>query len=246
MEGVITAVKFLIGLAFLIQASRMDLRSRIVPNRVWKLMLLSLLPFTVVEVLFFPHTLIELYLAFFQAIFVISLAYLFYRLGFYGGADAKALMVLAVTFPFYPSLSPFPILIRGFSLAFSTLANAVIFAPLFALYFLIINLVKEGVGGFAESKLYYFIGKRVPADSIPEHHSLLEYVDDHGNVVRLRRGVEPDSRMLKRLERAKKDGTLERVWVTPQIPFIVFMTIGYVMALVLGDVLSYVVIWLLS
>ncbi|AKG91905.1 Type IV leader peptidase family/Archaeal Peptidase A24 C-terminus Type II [Geoglobus ahangari] len=245
MEGEVAVTKFLIGLLFLLWASRMDLRSRIIPNRVWKLMFLALLPFTLAELLLFPHSTLELYLALFQAVFVISLAFIFYYLGLYGGADAKALMVLALTFPFYPSFPPFPILMRGFSFAFSTLANAVIFAPLFAAYFFLTNLLREGVSEFRRSKLYFFIGRRVDASSIPPHHSLLEYVDERGGIVRLKRGVEPDSKMLERLKKAKKGGKVERVWVTPQIPFIVFMTLGYAMAFLLGDVLSYAVTLLL-
>ncbi|WP_456370355.1 A24 family peptidase C-terminal domain-containing protein [Geoglobus sp.] len=245
MESVIAILKFLTGLAFLVQASRMDLRSRIVPNRVWKIMLAALIPPTLLELLLVKHSTLELYLALFQAVFVISLAYLFYRVGFYGGADAKALMVLAVTFPFYPEVHPFPVLMKGFSFAFSTLANAVIFAPLFALYFLLLNLVKEGAGGIRKFWLYYFIGRRVPASRIPDHHSLLEYVDEADRLVRLRRGVEPDDRMLRRLEKAAREGRIDRIWVTPQIPFIVFLTIGYVMAFIFGDVLSYAVVNLL-
>lgn len=245
MESVIATVKFLTGLAFLVQASRMDLRSRIVPNRAWKIMLMALIPLTLLELLLVGHSTLELYLALFQAVFVISLAYLFYRVGFYGGADAKALMVLAVTFPFYPEVHPFPVLMKGFSFAFSTLANAVIFAPLFALYFLLHNLLKEGPGGIRRFWFYYFIGRRVPANRIPDHHSLLEYVDEAGRLVRVRRGVEPDDRMLMRLEKAAREGRIDRIWVTPQIPFIVFLTIGYVMAFTFGDVLSYAVVKLL-
>ncbi|AIY90923.1 A24 family peptidase C-terminal domain-containing protein [Geoglobus acetivorans] len=244
MEG-ITAIKFLTGLAILIYASRLDWKSRIIPNRVWKVFLAALLPFVFLELVLYPHLRFELYLAIFQAVFVILISYVFYCLGFYGGADAKALMVISVAFPFYPSFSVFPVLMKGFSFAFSTLANAVIFAPLFVVYFLIRNLLKEGARGFRKYPFYYFIGKRVDAESIPEHHALLEFVNDKGEFTRVKRGVEPDSAMIKALKKAKREGKVEKVWVTPQIPFIIFITVGYVIAFFLGDVLTYLITRLL-
>ena len=243
METVVF-IKFLIGLILLLWASRLDLRSRIVPNRVWKLFLAVLAPFTLYEVLFIPHSAMEMMLALFQLLFVSGIALAFYYLGFYGGADAKALIVLSVLFPFYPEFGPFPLLVNGISFSFSTLANSVIFAPLFAIFFFFRNLVKEGLSGIGKSVLYYFTGIRVYADRIPEHHSLLEFIDENGNLVRLKRGIEPDRKKIEMLKIAKQKGYVDRVWVTPQIPFIVFMTIGYTISFILGDVLSTAVLLL--
>ncbi len=243
--GTVALVKFLIGLFFLVWASRMDLRTRIVPNRIWKLFVISAAPFTIYELLFYPHPTLEIFLALTQLFFVSGLALAFYYLGFYGGADAKALIVLSVLFPFYPEFGPFPVLFRGISFSFSTLANSVMFAPAFALYFLITNAVREGLDGLRESPLYCFIGRRVYADKIPPHHSLLEYVDESGNFVRVKRAVEPDEEMIRALKDARKRGEIEKIWVTPQIPFIVFMTIGYAVSFFLGDMLSLLIASLL-
>lgn len=245
METVVF-IKFLIGLILLLWASRLDLRSRIVPNRVWKLFLAALAPFTLYEVLFIPHSAMEMMLALFQLLFVSGIALAFYYLGFYGGADAKALIVLSILFPFYPEFGPFPLLYNGISFSFSTLANSVIFAPLFAIFFFFRNLAKEGFTNLKESVLYYFIGMKVYADRIPEHHSLLEFIDENGNLVRVKRGVEPDKQMVERLQVARKRGIIEKIWITPQIPFIVFMTIGYTISFILGDVLSSAILILLS
>jgi len=238
-------IKFFIGLFFLIWASKLDLEDRIVPNRIWKLFLMVILPFTVYEILAIPHSKLELILAPIQLVIVSGLALAFYYLGFYGGADAKALIVLSATFPFYPEYAYFPILFKGLSFSFSTLANSVIFAPFFTIYFFFRNLVKEGVKGFRKAPLYYFIGKRVNADQIPDHHSLLEFFDESGKFVRVRRAVEPDSEMLRTLKKRKERGEIEKIWVTPQIPFIVFVTIGYAVSFFLGDMLSFLITSLL-
>ena len=239
--GTIILVKFFIGLFFLIWASKLDMESRMVPNRIWKLFLIAILPFTAYEIFLLPHSMLEIMLGIIQFFFVSGLAITFYYLGFYGGADAKALIALSVAYPFYPQYAYFPLLLRGFSFSFSTLANSVLFAPFFAVYFLLINLIREGIRGLKETPLYYFIGKRVDADLIPDHHSLLEFFDENGKLVRVRRAVEPDDKMIGALKKGKERGEIERIWVTPQIPFIVFITIGYAASFFLGDVLSFLV-----
>lgn len=237
-----TLIKFILGLSVLAYASLLDWKTRLIPNRVWIIFLALTLPFTMFEIFLIPHSKVEFIIGLFQALFVVVISMLFYYLGLYGGADAKALMAIAISFPFYPQLLGFPLLLKGFSFAFSTLSNAVIFAPLFTAYFFIRNIVKEGIRDLRKYPLYYFIGKKVGAGEIPRHHSLLQYVDENGRVVNLKRGVEPDEKMIRLLYRAKKEGRLEMVWVTPQIPFIIFITIGYIMSLFFGDVLSYIIL----
>ena len=242
MEETIALVKFFVGLSFLLYATKLDFESRIVPNKIWKAMLAALFPLTISETILYHLSFLELIFAFFQAFLVIGISYLFYYFRLYGGADAKAIMVLSILFPFYPSFANLPVLAKGFSYAFSSLANAVIFAPLLSLYFFLANLRREGIGKFRESKLYYFIGIRVDAKNIPRHYSLLEFPDEKGGVKRVRRGVELNGEMKERLERAVDEGKIERIWVTPQIPFMFFITTGYVIAFVLGDVLTYLLI----
>jgi len=242
MEETIVAIKFLIGLFFLLYATKLDFESRIVPNRIWKAMLATLFPLTIIETLLYHLSFLELIFAFFQAFFVIGISYIFYHFGLYGGADAKAIMVLSILFPFYPSLANLPLLAKGFSYAFSSLANAVMFAPLLSLYFFLTNLKREGIREFRESKLYYFIGIRIGAKKIPRHYSLLEFPDEGGEIKRVRRGVELDGKMKERLERAINEGKIDRIWITPQIPFMFFITAGYIIAFVLGDVLTYLLI----
>ncbi|MDK2796356.1 MAG: archaeal preflagellin peptidase FlaK [Archaeoglobaceae archaeon] len=229
--------KVLIVLSFLLYACRLDLRSRIVPNRVWKFMLIFAIPFTAIQILqsyeFLVAERILLLFMFFGTVFMLLLAYILYRLNFYGGADAKALMCLAVLFPIYPDFGSFPIINSGFGVfAFSVLANSVIFAPLIMLVLLFRNLAKEGFRGFLKNPLYYITGYRIPVDKI-RFHNLFEFLDDDGELKRVKRAIEPNEELISRL---KKHG-VEKVWVTPALPFIVFITLGYVSALIFGDIL---------
>lgn len=219
---------------------KLDLKERRVPNRVWKYMILSLIPFEILEFLNYGY--FEFIFGAIQFILVFALAYGLYYIGAYGGADAKALMTLSVTFPIYPSLVvsglSIPLLNSGFGIfAFSTLSNSVVSAPALILILFIRNILKEGFRGLKGSLLYYFIGYRVSANSIPKFHNLLEYVDERGNLVRVKRGVEPDDEMIKLLKKAHKHRKVKKVWVTPGLPFLIFITAGFFISVFVGDLI---------
>jgi len=228
-------VKVTIAALFLIYACKLDLKERRVPNRLWKYMLAVFIPIDVVEYLVFRY---DLTFALIQFAVMFAFSYFLYVIGAYGGADAKAFIVLAIAFPVYPEIWTFPLINKGFGVfAFSTLSNSVIFSPAILLYMFVRNVVREGLS----VQFYYFIGYRVDVANVPQFHNLLEYIDENGKLVRLKRGVEPDDEMLQRLKKAKERGEIEKVWVTPGLPFLVFITIGFFVSVVLGDVLFEVI-----
>ncbi len=230
----INLIKVLITLAIFIKASIHDLKEREVPDELWVLMVILGVILDVVQYFIKPYNIL---IAILQFIIIFALAnFMFYVAGF-GGADAKALIALSVMFPVYPKIGMFPLLNTGIGIfAFSVLSNSVIVAPVLALMMFVRNL-KEKDGKL----IYRFIGFKVEADKIPKFYNLLEYVDENWKVVRVVRGIEPDESMLKRLKEAKKKGIVDRVWVTPALPFLIFMTAGFVVAVVLGDIL----VWLI-
>ncbi len=234
--------KFLVVLGFLIYACKLDLESRIVPNRVWKYMLLASLPITVYQLFTEKHFIFEYTIAGIFVVMVIALSYALYLIGAYGGADAKAIMSLALIFPFYPTFNGFPLLGPGFSFAFSTLANSVVAAPILLLIMFLRNLAKEGIKSLKGNVLYYFTGYRAEVSNLPEFHNLFEFIDEDGEFRRVRKAVEPDEKMLDRLKRSG----VEKVWVTPALPFLLFITAGYIVAFILGDLLYLLISTILS
>ncbi len=201
-------------------------------------MLATVIPIVIFQLLTERYPEIYYLVALIQVLMVVSLAYILYYIGAYGGADAKAIMCLAVLFPFYPTYDGLPFLNMGFgSFAFSTLANSVLAAPALLIAMFVRNLVVEGVRGLKGNLLYYMTGYRVRVDSIPKFHNLLEYIDESGRFRRVRRAVEPDDAMLRRL---RKSG-VEAVWVTPALPFLVFITAGYIIAFTVGDLLYFII-----
>jgi preflagellin peptidase FlaK len=108
---------------------------------------------------------------------VVPLAYLFWRTGGFGGADAKALMVIALLFPVYPvyflpnaALPLQPTNVRVFS--FTVLTNTVLFglaAPL-------LLAARNAVSGRFSPLM--FVGRPVSVDAVSETHGrLLERAD---------------------------------------------------------------------
>ncbi|ARS89839.1 A24 family peptidase [Natrarchaeobaculum aegyptiacum] len=122
--------------------------------------------------------------------FVVPIAYLFWWVGGFGGADAKALMVLALLFPTIPqyavggvTLPASPPPIGAFS--FTILTNAVLVGILIPVALALRNALAGRVG------LVSFVGWPINVDRIPTTHGrLLERTD---GVSRGRGGLDLDA-----------------------------------------------------
>ncbi|MFB6282047.1 MAG: prepilin peptidase [Haloferacaceae archaeon] len=104
--------------------------------------------------------------------FVAPAAYVFWRLGGFGGADAKAVMTIAVLFPAYPTYylptAALPLertTIGVFSM--TVLTNAV----LAGLAYPLALGARNALAG--ERSPLMFLGRRVPVERLPEHHGRL-------------------------------------------------------------------------
>uniref|UniRef100_A0A7J2TKT4 A24 family peptidase n=1 Tax=Archaeoglobus fulgidus TaxID=2234 RepID=A0A7J2TKT4_ARCFL len=229
-------LKVILVSIFLLYACYLDLKSRTVPNRVWKFMLVSILPFLayqIYEALRFP---ILLLFSAIGIVFMLLFSYLLYAMNVYGGADAKALMSLSIAFPFYPEVSPI-LFNHGIGVfSFSVLANSVIFAPMLMAAIFLRNVAREGFGNFFRYPFYYIVGYRIPVEKI-RFHNLFEFIDEDGRLKRVIKAVESDEEKILRL---KKAGVKE-VWVTPALPFILFITAGFFIAVIFGDVVVAVI-----
>ncbi|MFO7618990.1 MAG: A24 family peptidase C-terminal domain-containing protein [Thermoplasmata archaeon] len=175
------------------------------------------------------------------AIPAVMLAFMaFYYMGVIkGGADAKALMALALMFPFYPALAGLPaiaypeqgadVLQMTFPFAFLILMNAAIMhavaGPLIRLFR---NLARKDFG-FPEM----FLGYRMDLNEVPKRFVWpMEAVRDDELVLLVfpKRG----GNLKEELAKLRAKG-LERIWVTPKDPFIIPMTLGIVFSAVIGN-----------
>ena len=161
------------------------------------------------------------------------IALVFFYVGLYGGADAKALMILALLTPTATQgtyLHPFTPL--------TVLTNGVFCSLVVPLAFFLYNASKTLRGekifeGFESEPIWRkiaaaFLGRRI--DNIGNRKFLLT----------LEKKEEGVRKFNFSLLTAEEDELKEArdMWVTPGIPLIVFLTAGFVIALVYGDLLS--------
>lgn len=170
---------------------------------------------------------------------VMLFAYLLYssRL-LYGGADAKALICLALAVPFYQELTapllgyfpvklfwPYPIVV---------LTNGIIVTLIIPLGYLVYNLAR-GDFGFP----LCFLGCRMDIDLAEKKFCWpLERVKNN----KLRRVYFPrrSENVAQALKELKEFG-VKKVWVTPKIPFIIPLFIGFILACFVGDLMYRIV-----
>jgi preflagellin peptidase FlaK len=243
-----------VSLVFLFYASWSDLKTREVSNMVWALFAPIGLTLTLIQLFFFEAGSSGQFYWFGISVGITSiLAVALFYAGAYGGADAKALICLSLTLPFYPtnfinwaSDSPiFPL---------SVFSNAVIIAALSVVYVLLRNIVwrqrtgKPFFEGFKEESLgrkflTLLSGYKIRLDKLEKDEFLYPLEDvqksDTGETKRtlvvFPKDEEREDIVQRIVTTAKQQANIDWVWATPGLPMLVFITAGLIVALVFGD-----------
>ncbi|HIH44404.1 MAG TPA: peptidase A24 [Candidatus Methanoperedenaceae archaeon] len=237
--------KILFVIPFLLYSCYSDLRTRRVSNRVWLVMLAIGIQFTLYDLS--VYRLPYLYVLAFSAGFIFVFVYLLFEFGAFGGADAKVLIVLSIIIPAYPVLD-----IWGYSLpvagkplidifAFSIFGNAVlltIVVPMFLLIYNLTHLTISKVGNPA----YLHVGYMCDISELKGKHVKLmhQYERAEGGVLLTfrRSGVVVTDEVHAELLKLRDEGLIGRkVWVTPGLPFMIPITLGFFVAIVYGDLI---------
>ena len=261
MQTVIIAAKIALSLAFLLYASWSDYKTREVSNRVWAIYAPIALILSLTELLLYDSSKLPL----FGLSFGVTAAFaiiLFYSGGF-GGADSKALMCIALALPFSTETLFTPIIATGVSplsqnlFPLTIFSNSVLFAAASGIYMILRNLIQRVTTGkklFEGSLAAESIGKKilvmvtgykVPISKLKEtwHVYPMEDVDDTGeNPLKRKLVVVPKdegrNEIVERLSNAADAGKIsDKVWATPGLPMLIFVTIGLIVALLFGDLI---------
>jgi preflagellin peptidase FlaK len=159
-----------------------------------------------------------------------------------GGADAKALLSLAVLFPIYPVLGGFPLFQGGtpavqllFPFVFVILIYASIANSLLFIYFLLRNVAS------GDLKLpQALLGFKLDHSKITGRHVwLMERIEDGEHVVYVRPRHEEN--LEKEVDLLVASGHT-RLWVTPMTPLVLLMWASLIFSSIFGNL----IFWLVS
>ena len=211
------AVRLAVALAMLLGASVADLRTRRVPNRYWALFALAAACFVLADLRSEP--LARLRWTYGLALALALAFYAFWRIGLFGGADAKGLMLLAFLVPGDP---PHQLLVAPYTLA--ALLNGSLLLLALPVLFLAVNALRGDLRLPAA-----LLGLRLDTGRARRLHVWpLERVDDSGKPQwqywqHIARSLDEEYDLLER-------AGVQRVWVTPKLPFMVAILAGLALA----------------
>jgi len=265
MQEIFEAAKVTLSLAFLAYASWSDYKTREVTNRVWIVYAPIALALSIAELLLYmPDRLILFGLS---VGVTVAIAFVLFYSGGFGGADSKALMCIALALPFFPTTLFTPILASGASplaqniFPLTVFSNSVLVAAFSGVALLLYNLfqrVKTRQKMFDDTlasepvwrKLVVLItGYKMPIAKLKEkwHIYPMEAITEENDVATVKRKLvviprdEGRDDVVERLSNAVDAGKIgAKVWATPGLPMLIFVTIGLIIALFFGDV-----VWIL-
>lgn len=241
MASALDLVRLFAGATVLAFASYTDWKWRRAPNALWiAVAFVGLVLLAAEAALDWSGTLARWpYLAFVPAF--AAVVYGLWYLGLVaGGADAKALMALGVLAPFPvalgPGVPPLDSLVPG---AFATLGNSLVFFLAIPLTLFAWNAAR---GDFRLPHAFLGVRRR-GRDARRGHAWPMETVDAEGRrATRLFGSRMGRAELDEQLDRIEALGD-ERVWVTPKVPFMIPLLLGFVSSFLVGDLLTSAIQW---
>lgn len=231
---------------FLLYSCYTDVLTRRVSNQVWKIMLVGGALFVIYDLL--NGGLPALLKVALSGGIIFIFVYILFQLGGFGGADAKSLIVLAIIIPVYPviELSGFTFPHQGVPLidlfAFSVFGNAVLLTIVVPMSLFLYNLLTLKPREIMEKPAYIFVGYKADISKLLNSHiKLIEEYYLSGDEVKTkfrRGGADINEDTVSELEKFAANGQMDRrVWVTPGLPFMIPITLGFFTAVFFGDLI---------
>jgi preflagellin peptidase FlaK len=217
-------IKFLFFLGFLSFASIQDVRSRYVSDKIWIIAGILLIPIILFEVIIGSF---DLFATIFSAIFAVAIAYPLNRIGFLGGADVFAIVLLAL---YMPSLAKEMLALP----VIAVVANA----SMLSLAAVGVNIVRNIFMILRNKDIFRGF------DGEPKHRKIIALFlgyrsqEVKGLFLPMENVENGRRRFNFVIGRTSSDfASGNDIWVTPALPFIVYITAGYIFLFLIGDML---------
>lgn len=228
-----------IGSCMLVYGSYSDARTREVSDVVWLVMAVSGVFLASVE-LFMGS--LSPFQVFISLIVGVIFAFLLYLLNF-GGADIKAIISLSLLFPNFPFFYAFHLRLPVTGVppppldifVLSMLTNCLLIALLSPISLFLSNSLRKNFSSLM------FLGWKVEISELrrKKNFKLMHEMEDKSEKKRyIWGGIEPTEEILSRLEELERRKKIKEVWITPELPFIVYLTAGFFTAAFYGDFIS--------
>ncbi len=224
--------RLFIGVIILAYASYTDIKTRRASNYLWVILGIIGGILLAIQLFLMPQEEFEFYK--FYLIFIpvmIGLVYLLFQLRLiFGGADAKALMAIAILVPLQPEIYNLPInnssIMPG---AWQVFSNSIILFLLIPISLLIYNISKKNI-----SFPHIFLGYKMKVSKAREKFvwPLEKIVDGKRKFMYMPKEFDVDDE-LKEFEKQR----IDEIWVTPKIPFMIPLLFGFICTFVIGDIM---------
>jgi preflagellin peptidase FlaK len=257
MNEILDCIRVILCFSFFAYASWSDLKTREVSDKVWIVMAPLAIILTLFQFLSFNPEAIPFYAISFVSTAALSIA--FFYVGAFGGADAKALICLALALPIYPNtlfesevriLSPiFPLTV------FSNAVLLAVFSVAYAIsrnFFWRLRTGRRLFEGFENESIWrkilvFLTGYKVEIAELEKGYKYaLEGIQtkEKGEIEKKLLVLPKDEErelIIEEIMNSKREGEqANEVWVTLGLPLLVFITIGFIISLIFGDL-----IWIL-
>jgi archaeal preflagellin peptidase FlaK len=224
---ILNGIRLITGTVLLAYASYTDIKTRRAANILWVIIGIVGAILLVIQYLDgdFPNI---WYLAFIPIMIVLMYAFFQMRLLF-GGADAKALMALAILVPIQPLIGVFPLWPSFLPGSWIIFANAILLFLFIPLSLLIYNIGKRN-----PRFPYCLLGYKISIEKAKQQFvwPMEKIKDGKRKLVYMPKNFDVD----EELAEFEKLG-IKEIWVTPKIPFMIPLLAGFLATFFLGDIL---------
>ena len=229
---ILDIIRFVTGILILFYASYTDIRTRRASNYLWIIM------GTIAVILLIVQYFIVGFNNSYYLIFIpimIGLVYLLFQMRIiFGGADAMALMAIAILIPIEPVIAGFPTYKGSFMpFSWSIFQNSMIIFLLIPLSLFIFNIIKRNI-----QFPYAFLGYKMDIKIAKKKFvwPLEKIVDGKKKFAYMPKDFDAEDEF----DKFEKNGITE-IWVTPKVPFMIPLLIGFIIAFMFGDILFYLI-----